>query len=702
MGEHVRQIGDYFEVMRHFTLTAVDQLGPERAGDRLAFGYGEDIAACLKNTSSAARLTGSPRVMCESFGLASGPWALDLFEMKRISGWMAALGVDLFVPHGLYYSIGGSRKWECTPDHLHNPLWKYYSSWTDWIGRLCYAGADGATLADVAILYPIHSLRADLEVAPAPNAPNLSGTPPPSGRGAATDYIEATYRCTINALIDENIDFEVIDEEALATGSVAHDGTLCLPAPRRRDLTLRVLILPAMTVIEKRSLKILGQFVEAGGMVLFLNAVPSHAFEPEEGALNAAEWGAEHLGSPLSLGNTKCRRFWEKAIGKGCLRFAGLPPVGDCEQSREFLARQLLDRIVRRITFKTSDGERPALVTRAWAKEGRRCYYAFNHSRKAIPGVRVKVDETAPLTRIDLATGLPTAWNGAEPYDFEPAEGLLLMTGVPPQSIAAASCRVHVLETMPMDGKWAFTTDRINILPLRRWATLVRDNIQLHHFIFESGMDLEAAVLLLDLERSNSELDGHAYGPRLECTLNGRSVKDFRPGTYLDRNIYEADLKSIVRQGANTLEIRTAGCVIAWEAKLWPPMLAGDFIVPDRAIPLIAKPIGEIAAGSWVEQGYPFFAGEGVYHRKVKLPPVAGDERLVLDLGEVAGASRVEVDGRQIGVRVALPWHFDLTPFAGKTIDLTCRVANTPHNLFMDKPMPAGLIGPTEIKRIKN
>ncbi|MFA6480923.1 MAG: glycosyl hydrolase, partial [Victivallaceae bacterium] len=108
LGEHVRQIGDYFDVMRHFSFCAVDHLGPAKRGNPLTlWKYGEHPHSTIKNTCSAARFMGLPQVMCESFGCASSQWELDLFETKRISGWLAAIGINVFVPHGLYYSIAG-------------------------------------------------------------------------------------------------------------------------------------------------------------------------------------------------------------------------------------------------------------------------------------------------------------------------------------------------------------------------------------------------------------------------------------------------------------------------------------------------------------------------------------------------------------------------------------------------------------------
>jgi hypothetical protein len=54
-GEHVRQIGSYFDVMRHQNFNGVDQIGI-RGPEQSLWGTGkrEPLAACIRNTASAA------------------------------------------------------------------------------------------------------------------------------------------------------------------------------------------------------------------------------------------------------------------------------------------------------------------------------------------------------------------------------------------------------------------------------------------------------------------------------------------------------------------------------------------------------------------------------------------------------------------------------------------------------------------------
>jgi len=108
-----------------------------------------------------------------------------------------------------------------------------------------------------------------------------------------------------------------------------------------------------------------------------------------------------------------------------------------------------------------------------------------------------------------------------------------------------------------------------------------------------------------------------------------------------------------------------------------------------------------LPTGSWVEHGYPFFAGEGLYSRNINLPTLLPEESLYLDLGNVAYACRVNFNGQPAGVRIAPPWRVALTPWAGQTGRLEIHVANTPHNLFMESPHPSGLLGPVSLCIVK-
>lgn len=725
MAEHIRQIGDYFEVMRSFNLPAVDQLGPKHKGESLTGGVndGENLTGCIKNTASAALWNGSPRVMCESFGCAGAPWQLDLAEIRRIGSWLFGLGVDIFVPHGLYYSIAGHRKWECTPDHLHNPLWKYYHLWTDEAGRLAAANEGGVPLSQIGVLYPVHALRAALE-AGAALLPPVSTADATKGHGWFVDYtfenpqrwdhgteadcIQRTFRWVLNALLAEHLPYEILDETTLAHCDINGD-ELLVPLPGREDsLRLKTLILPAMTVIEPATRRILEDFLRAGGEVICLNALPGQIFESvcgkltDIGGLWKELWNRAMMAKGGLPVNSLSLQILANESAQGLrLSACAADPIDENTEGIMALRKALRTDLHTPVCLESA-GE---WITRSWQKAGLRFHFIANGSAVAA-SARVQIKAQRSCVRLTPLSGdtnplpNPECWTAA----LASGESLLVIEGTSEdlcklkdsgtkEVISKGLSTVVARQNVP-EGLWQIATDRQNVFPLREWTTTAPGKHQIHRLVFRSEMELTQARLLLDLERSIPELDALAYaGARVRCVLNGKAVADFQPGSYVDRNIYEAEVGGLVQCGENELLIDCESHLLDWEHRLCPPMLVGDFSVrADETGWCLQKPVRELAYGDWVEQGFPFFSGEISYTRTLQLPQGNGKE-LWLEFGAAgAVAAEVLVDNRLVGQLPGEPWRVKLSSFAGRSADLTIRIANTPHNLFTQKRTPSGLL----------
>jgi len=463
MAEHVRQIGSYFDVMRNQNLNAVDQIGIRNPQESLWFtGKGEPLTACIRNTASAALFYGSPRVMCEALGVCGG-WNLDLREMRRISGHLAALGVDLFVPHGVYYSIAGTRKYECIPDHLHNPMWRYYREWSDYVARLSFLMADADSLAEVAVLYPVTTLQATIELA-------ASDAGPMRDHGAIAQRIGATCNGLLDALSQRHISYEIISEDILQRVQVTSNGAMLIPArDGRSQCRFRAIILPDVQILEARSLAALAEFVKSGGKVVWVGSEPTEVLDPATGRL-----------SPATLARCSHQATAQAA----------------CEHIRSHVPQPI-----------TVHGGEGALVSRAWRKDGCRCHFLHNSTDEAVPGVRVVLRDDAEPLRLDLdqpAWSRP-AWTRQDggwqaTLDFGPAQSHLFVCGAARERLApdlpAPAAPTHRL---PIDGPWLFSTDRENVLVLRRGRFEQRQSVLRHTFEFEAEVRPESCRLLIDL-----------------------------------------------------------------------------------------------------------------------------------------------------------------------------------------------------------
>jgi hypothetical protein len=119
---------------------------------------------------------------------------------------------------------------------------------------------------------------------------------------------------------------------------------------------------------------------------------------------------------------------------------------------------------------------------------------------------------------------------------------------------------------------------------------------------------------------------------------------------------------------------------------------------------------GRIQNGSWTNYGLPTYSGIGVYKQSVEFTREESQNTIELDLGEVAVATELFVNGKSAGVRVAAPFKFNISEWVkpGKN-DIEVRVANTiaphyktPRMTIALGPTISGLLGPASIEVISN
>ena len=74
-------------------------------------------------------------------------------EMKGLTDWCFARGVNMLMPHAFYYSVRGPRRDERPPDVGPNsPWWRDYSAYAAYCMRLSWLNTDGRHLCRIAIL----------------------------------------------------------------------------------------------------------------------------------------------------------------------------------------------------------------------------------------------------------------------------------------------------------------------------------------------------------------------------------------------------------------------------------------------------------------------------------------------------------------------------------------------------------------------
>jgi hypothetical protein len=125
----------------------------------------------------------------------------------------------------------------------------------------------------------------------------------------------------------------------------------------------------------------------------------------------------------------------------------------------------------------------------------------------------------------------------------------------------------------------------------------------------------------------------------------------------------------------------------------------GDFAVERiGGTERIDTPRSTLQPASWVEQGYPYYSGRGLYRLHFDLPSDVANQRIFLEPKMRDDTLEVLVNGQRAGVRLWEPYQVELTDLlqpGENTLEL--RVANTPINLLEAVLRPSGLAGPPRL-----
>ncbi len=246
--------GSWFEMQREYHLPGMDYIG------------GLDTSAITpKLNSSVAHLFQRARNLSETFGVFG--WDLTMEEMRRTNAWQITAGVDLIDNHAFYYSTEGERAFESPPSQFfQNTFWPRFRQYAELTGRLVEPARAALAVNPVGVLYPSTSVMA-------------AGTPWDvqgfAGNGPVLGPVDASWRDTSNQLLEAQLDFDYLDELALAGDEdlgvdlAVEDAGLVLG-----DQRWQALVLPRTAVLDVRAVETMERLVADGGTVVAVEALP--------------------------------------------------------------------------------------------------------------------------------------------------------------------------------------------------------------------------------------------------------------------------------------------------------------------------------------------------------------------------------------------------------------------------------------------
>ncbi len=752
---HCREQGDWFRGARYMHWGGCDYLRENTwpLGNEMY-----NVLAAGKFASSAGHLLGKRMVGCECFGLAS-QWSIDLRNLKWMSDFQFALGINQLEPHAFYYSIQGFRKWECPPGEFYqSPFWPYYDTLADYVGRISAILRDGEHIADVAHFYPNHSFWAEMD---------------PFENDKTEELRRSFLRCG-RLLLKANADFDYVSEEMLQRAEF-DDGQIAVKYPESDEIAerYRILVMPACTTISRQTADALCRFVDAGGRVVAIGELPSKSIEYGEDeyvqsamesifgddykrSLEVAEAEAPVVGGELATG-------WRGGA------LVGYPFEGEDEEIIDLFTQTLFAAIEPDVRLLDGTGRFVEdVVHYHYVREGRHFIFLQNTSREQAHTFRASLRIAGDVERWDPEDGTiepvlvargeaghlhvpvtlaptqsiilcvdPSASCPSTPVieadlplisaDSEQIVGLAAETGTysvtvgshedEPRKIRKSLAAIpNVVE---LDDEWEFETESPNALPLTRW------DYQMEHWVVNTDTDANQRVyrarfhselvpaetrLLLDGLATDKVWKGSTI-VNFEVLVNGDvvarssggrgqlSLEGLEPGEYLDHYIYEAQLDDLIIEGPNVIEVRTRGQLYEAAALSHPVILVGRFAVDERdGVPLLREEPRTIDASGWDRQGYEFFSGIGIYRQTVRLTDAQRRCRMLLELDPPGDMVEVLVNGRSCGVRAWEPWAVEITEaISGPTNEIELRVANSLQNLLVQEPKPSGILGRVRI-----
>jgi hypothetical protein len=245
---HVAYHGSLFAPIRQMDLPGIDMLNSDPQ-DML---NGDSFTA-VKQVTSAAHLAGAKRLHSESSDWVQGNAGrhASLAERCGQGNLQYVLGINQITAYWGWGEIGEDE----------------YTRYNDYMGRLASLLTGGAHACDVALFYPIRTAWAHF----VPSDKPIRWTRPLTEHPDWLERVDNSYPELMRGLLRQQVDYDVIDEEAIVTGQV-RDGALCVA-----DERYRAIILPPLHAIGSEAAQALAAFARAGGLLVSTGPLPELA-----------------------------------------------------------------------------------------------------------------------------------------------------------------------------------------------------------------------------------------------------------------------------------------------------------------------------------------------------------------------------------------------------------------------------------------
>ncbi len=221
----------------------------------------------VKQLTSAARQLGKKWLLSELYGCTG--WQFNFRSHKAVGDWQALFGINVRCQHLSWYTMEGEAKRDYPASILHqSPWYPDYDLVESYFARLGVVMTEGRPACDVLVLNAIESVWCQTY---AGWANWIMSADPEISR------LEAHYARLFHMLADNQIDFDYGEEEMMsrmASVETASDGSGAYL--RVGQARYRTVVVSGMVTMRDSTCRLLRDFLDRGGCVLFSGSAPEY------------------------------------------------------------------------------------------------------------------------------------------------------------------------------------------------------------------------------------------------------------------------------------------------------------------------------------------------------------------------------------------------------------------------------------------
>lgn len=244
LGSQTGAVGEAMRSYRSFGIPGIDML------------CNHVELSTAKQAQSACHQYGREAMLSELYGVTN--WDFDFRGHKFQGDWQAALGVTVRVPHLSWVSMKGSAKRDYPASiNYQSPWYKEYSYIENHFARVNTALTRGKPVVKVGVIHPIESYW--LKYGPSENTAD------------ARKQLEDNFTAIIDILLFGTIDFDFISESLLPSQCKEISDSLTVG-----EMCYSAIVVPGCETLRSSTLKILKEFSDKGGKLIFVGACPKY------------------------------------------------------------------------------------------------------------------------------------------------------------------------------------------------------------------------------------------------------------------------------------------------------------------------------------------------------------------------------------------------------------------------------------------